>query len=141
MVHALERASELVRRGGVLIVVHDSPLPPSIEIHQGSDHSMAGWLSDREGFPFIREADSAVESLIESGQAALMNHRVFPYHTQIDTYEDFCQWLDKQWETSYLPAHIDKRIQDNFLAGGTGTSVLIYRQARIQSLKILRRES
>ena len=136
MVHALERASELVRRGGVLIVVHDSPLPPSIEIHQGSDYSIAGRLYDKEGFPFIREADKAVDRMIDSGQAALVNHRVFPYHTQIDTYEGFCEWLDKQWETSYLPALIDQRIKDKFLTGGTGTSVLIYRQARIQSLKI-----
>jgi hypothetical protein len=137
MVHALERASDMVRRGGVLIVVHDCPIPPSIEIHQGTSHSIAGWLYDIEGFPFIREADKAVDRLIESGQAALVNHRLFPYHTQIDSYDGFCEWLDKQWETSYLPAHIDQRIKGRFLAGGTETTVFIYRQARIQSLKIL----
>ena len=137
MVHALERASDLVRRGGVLIVVHDSLIPPSIEIHQGNNHSVAGRLYDDEGFPLIREADRAVVRLIESGRAALASHRAFPYHTQIDSYGDFCEWLDEQWETSYLTAHIDQRIKSRFLAGGTETSVFIYRQARIQSLKIL----
>jgi len=136
MVHALESASELTRRGGVLIIVHDTPISPSIELHQGADQSIAGWLYDMERFPLIREADRAVDQLIESGHVALTSNRVFSYQTRIDSYEGFREWLDKQWETSYLPAHTEQRIEGRLLAGGTGTRVFINRQARIWSLKI-----
>jgi hypothetical protein len=136
MVHALESASELTRRGGVLIIVHDTPISLSFELHQGADQSIAGWLYDMERFPLIREADRAVDQLIEFGHVALTSNRVFPYQTRIDSYEDFREWLDKQWETSYLPAHIEQRMEGRFLAGGTGTRVFINRQARIWSLKI-----
>ena len=136
MVYALERACELVKPGGILIVVHDNPLPPAIEIHRGTDHSIAGWMYDRERFPFIREADAAVEELVRSGRVTMAKHRVFPYHTKITSYEGFQEWLDKQWKTSYLPEHIDQRIKGRFLAGGSGTAVHIHHQAAIRSLKV-----
>ncbi len=137
MVHALERVRDILKSGGIMVVVHDSPIPPSIEIHQGSNHSFAGWLYDKERFPLIREADQAVDTVIDSGLVTLSNHRIFPYRTQIDSYEGFREWLEKQWETSFLPIHTDQRVRARFLAGVAGTRVDIHRQARIRSLKII----
>jgi hypothetical protein len=136
MVHALERACELIRSDGILIVVHDSPIPPAIKIQQGADHSIAGWLYDRERFPFIREADAAVEEVLQKGDVSLLKHRVFPYLTRISSYQGFQEWLEQQWDTSYLPEHVDQMIQSRFLAGSPGTAVHILNQGNIRSLRV-----
>jgi hypothetical protein len=137
MVHALERASKLVRLGGIVVVVHDGRTPPSLELHQGTTHSVAGRLHDHEGFPMVRLADQAVDSLIDTGQLALIKHNEFTYRTRIASYAGFLEWLDKQWDTSYLPERVKDSIEAGFLKGDGETFVIVHRQARIRSLKVV----
>lgn len=137
MVHALEIAGDLVGPGGVVVVAHDKRTPPTIELHQGPSHSIAGWLHDNEGFPMIRLADQAVENMIESDQFRLIDQSVFVYRTCIDSRNGFREWLDAQWETSFLPDQIAALIEAFYIEGGDETTAIVQREAWIRSLRVL----
>jgi hypothetical protein len=137
MVHALESARDVVVPGGIVLVVHDGRIPPTIELHQGPTHTKAGWLHDHEGFPMVRRSDQAVDGLLDSGQFTLINQNEFVYRTHIDSYDGFLEWLDKQWETSYLPAQTEELIKARFVEGGKDTIVIVHRKARIRSLRVI----
>jgi hypothetical protein len=136
MVHALESAGDLVIAGGIVIVVHDGRTPPTIEIQQGLKHTTVGWLQDHEGFPMVRRADQAVDSVIDSGRFTPLNQSAFVYRTLIDSLVGFNEWLDKKWETSYLPADTKEEIEVRFLEGKKDMIVVVHRQARIRSLRV-----
>lgn len=140
MVHALERAKDIVGPGGIVIVVHDGRIPPTIELNQGPARTIAGWLHDHEGFPMVRRADQAVDSLLVSGQFTLINQSEFVYRTRIDSYDGFLEWMDQQWETTYLTVQTEELIKARFAEGGKDTIVIVHRKARIRSLQVKRLE-
>ena len=127
----------MVVPGGTVIVVHDGRNPPTIELHQGPTQTVAGWLQDHEGFPMVRLADQAVDFLIDSGRFTLIDQNEFVYRTLIDSYDGFIEWMDKQWETSYLPVQIEDKIKARFLEGGEDMVIIVHRQARIRSLRVV----
>jgi hypothetical protein len=135
MVHALMRTKQFLKSGGTVVIVHDTPFAPYIEIGQGTSRSPAGWLYDNERFPLIRAADQAVDAVIDAGLMKATSQRVFLYQKQIQSYEGFREWLEKKWETSFLPIHTDQLVRARFLAGESDTYVYIHRQARIRSLR------
>ncbi len=134
MVHALTKAVELVRPGGSIVDVHDSRTPPSIEIIRGTDRTAVGWLSDHEGFPMLRLADEALEKVIDRGLLIKEAELEIHYHTKADSFDAFLEWLDEQWETSYLEAKIERRVRTMFSEGGDGISAIIRRSAYARNL-------
>jgi len=137
MVHALEKAEELVSPGGVLVVVHDRPLMPVVELHQDPKHKVVGWLQDEEGFPLLLQADGALASYIESSLKLLDDdRRDFSYCTQIDSLEGFTQWVEKQWDTSFLPFQLEELIEKSFIEDEQRTKVIVYREARIRKITV-----
>ena len=136
MVHALERASELVKPAGQVVVVHDSLIPPFVEIQQGRTSEIAGWLKDDDRFPMIRKADDAVAKVVDGGILSLLRWRVFAYRTHFDSLEGFKAWLDKQWETTTDPQAILNRVERSFRRHGRETVAFAYRQAGIRSFRV-----
>jgi hypothetical protein len=138
MVHALERAQELVTPGGALIVVHDRPLMPVVELHQDPKHKVVGWLQDEEGFPLLLQADEAVASYVRSSLLLVDDddRRDFSYRTQIDSLEAFTEWVEKQWDTSYLPTQLEELIEKSFIEDERRTKVIVYREARVRKITV-----
>ena len=62
MVHALEKAHELLQPEGVLVDIHPSGEPPPIVVRLGKESYLAGWLREEDDYVEYAQADAALET-------------------------------------------------------------------------------
>jgi hypothetical protein len=84
----------------------------------------------------LRLADEALKKVIDIGLLVKETEREIHYHTQADSFDAFMEWLDKQWETSYLEVKIERRVKTMFERGGEGVRAIMRRSACIRNLKV-----
>ncbi len=70
MVHALQLTHRVLHPNGLLINVHDLPIPHVIEVRSPKTVNKAGWLLDREDFDSTRSALNALAQVVDAGQSA-----------------------------------------------------------------------
>ena len=124
MVDALERTTEIVKKEGQLVIVHDKPIPVELKLHRGEVLRTVGFLKDREQYEPILAANAAIESWYGTGLVHLKARDEFPFRTRIDSFEEFQAWLDERWEWSYLEEKVIDRIREGF--GGKEDGTVLY---------------
>ena len=137
MVHALEKAHSLLKPDGVLIDIHDLPEFPEFEVHTGGQAHYAGKMLDNSRFERLRQTDAALAQAVSQNLFVVAVERVFDYNIHADSLDAFREWLDVQWDTSYLPDETAKLINDLMRQGGATAAIIIDRSARMTRLRAI----
>ena len=137
MVHALERSHKLLVPGGKLLDFHSLPIPPQIDLEFKNGTAPAGPLLDRTNFETYRQAFEALDEVVGRRLFALELGYRDEYHILMDTYDDFEEWLNDQWDTSYLPLPTDAAIQKALEETETVKRFVVTRQAKVTGLAAL----
>ena len=102
MVHALERIHNLLRPEGMLINIQPTGVPRSLELHDDAGVTHVGWIGHRLSFELQKQAQKAVEEVIEDGLFMVESKRTFPFLYQADTFSELQEWLAENWENAIL---------------------------------------
>ncbi len=135
MVHALTLAHSLLAPGGLLLNVHDLPIPHVIEVHAGGKEIKAGWLMDSSDFNDEREALNALSEVVEMGQYVLEDEREFDFKVHADNLAELQDMLAEGWQSAVLPKATIKRV--NWILGEAsgGTAVVLVVPTRMTRLR------
>lgn len=135
MVHALGKTRSLLQPGGTLLIVHDLPQAPRIEVHGGEREKYAGLLLSRTDFEDQRLADQALDQALKEGLFIRDEVQIFEYLIHADSLEDLNEQLDETWETAFIPQGTVDSIVDLMRDAGEGAEIILRMLARITRLR------
>ena len=99
MVHALEEIRRLLKPTGALIDIHPVAESSPIEIHQGGQINLAGYLSVRQWCIDYQQADNALTEIAQRGLFAVEREAVFDslthYTSGAEMRTDLKETIDK----------------------------------------------
>ncbi|MEN6524358.1 MAG: hypothetical protein ABFD14_11610 [Anaerolineaceae bacterium] len=136
MVHALQSVRKLLVPHGIVIEVHNLPVPPVIEVHSGTSIIKVGWLLDKTDFEVERSAFNALFQVIENGEYLLDDQRDFLFNTQVDDLQEMQSWLDQWWESAILSELTNKKIKAAMDQAGKGSRIVTVIPTRMVKLRV-----
>jgi len=110
MVHALQDVHKILRPDGVVVNIHDHPIPNLIEVHTPLTVAKIGWLTDKTDFVSERSAFSALVQVVADGQYVLEDECDFDYNIHAGDQDELKQYLSDCWESAILPERTSQRI-------------------------------
>jgi hypothetical protein len=135
MVHALSQAHKILHTGGLLISVHDLPVPAVIQVHSGSKIEKCGWLSDRNEFISTSSSLYSLAQVVADRMFDLEDERDFDYKVYADSQLEFRQWLSKWWESAIIPDGTSRRLDELVRTSGPGSKIVLAMRARMTKLQ------
>lgn len=135
MVHALKETHRILRPNGLLINVHDIPVPQAIAVQTPETIHRLGWILYRDDLRIERSSLYALAGVVAEGSFMLEDERDFPYNIYVDGLMELQEWLAEWWESAVLD---DSIVQQ--LAALTGDAypsarILIALRARMTKLR------
>ncbi|MGD2159423.1 MAG: hypothetical protein PVG32_21280 [Anaerolineales bacterium] len=134
MVHALQQTYKILQPNGLLINVHDLPIPQVIEVHSPESVHKVGWLMDSEDFDNERAATNALTQVVADGYFDLEDERELMINIYMDDLSELWEWLAEWWETAILPERIVQRIEELIHEVGPSVRIVLAIQARMTKL-------
>jgi len=135
MVHALEKAHQLLVSGGRLIEVHDEPISPSLDVDFEDEIIGAGLLQDSARFQHLRQANEAVEQVIGSHLFERMIFLSMPYQILMNTLDSFDEWKSRLRDTTFMEGAVETYIRQSIGSNGSAKKVIVSRLAQVTILK------
>ena len=135
MVHALEKVHRLLIRGGLLIEVHDEPVSPSFALEFEDETVDAGLLQDSAKFQEVRQANQALDQVINTYLFERLDFQIMPYQIHIDSLDSYAEWRERQWDTTYVESTVETYIRQSM--SGTASRLIVSRVAQVTILKSL----
>lgn len=135
MVHALQLTHSLLRPGGLLINVHDLPVPHLIELTVSDSIHKAGWISDKDDYDTARASLNAIVQVAADGLFILEDERNFIYTIYADNLEELRAFLAEWWESALLPKRTVQRLEAFAAETSDPTRIAIRLQARMTKLR------
>lgn len=135
MVHALQLTHKLLRPGGLLINVHDLPVPHLIELAASDVVHKAGWILDKDDFDTTRASLNALTQVVADGFFVLEDERNFIYKIYADNLEELQAFLAEWWESALLPDRTVQRLESLAADSTEPTRIVISLQARMTKLR------
>ncbi len=102
MVHALEKVHSLLKPDGVLIDIHPTGEPASIEIRIRDRITLAGWLQEADDYVEYEWADEALQQIVQSGLFAVERQSVFTFNTYAASIAELRDHLAEAWKDAIL---------------------------------------
>ncbi len=136
MVHALQNTRRLLEPDGIVIEVHNLPVPPVIEVHSGTSIIKVGWLLDKTDFEVERSAFNALFQVIENGEYMLEDQKDFLFNTQVDDLQEMQSWLDQWWESAILSESTIKKIKAVLEQAGNRSRIVTVIPTRMVKLRV-----
>jgi hypothetical protein len=135
MVHALKHAHSMLQPEGLLINVHDIPIPHIIEVHSAGTVIKAGWILDSMDFDSERFAFNALTRVVSEGDFLLEDERDFSFNVHADDVKELQEWLFEWWETAVLPDSTIQRTDDILRQVGQAANVVLKVPTRMTKLR------
>jgi hypothetical protein len=135
MVHALKIAHKLLKPEGLLVNIHNLPVPHVIEIRTAGFIIKAGWLTDSTDFESERLAFEALAKVVSEGIFLLEDERDFSYNVHPDDLHELQEWLAEWWETAVLPDKTIQRVEDLIRQMGQTAKIVLKVPARMIKLR------
>lgn len=135
MVHALKSAHRILRPEGLLINVHDLPIPHVVEVHSAGAEIKAGWMTDREDFRDERAALNALARVVSDGYFWLEDEQDFGFNVHVDDLPELQHWLAEDWSSAILPDKTCQRIEEIYGRVGQDAEVVLSVPTRMTMLK------
>ena len=102
MVHALEEIHSLLKPDGVLIDIHPTGEPASIEIRIRDRFMPAGWLQETDDYVEYEWANEALNQIVHSGLFAVERQSVFTFNTYAASIAELREHLAEAWKDAIL---------------------------------------
>jgi hypothetical protein len=109
MVHALEQIHSLLKPGGQLIDIH--PNGELVEFHyalDGDEHFL-GYMQETDDYIEYRQADEAIETVINRGLFHLDVTGEFEFRTYADSFNEMKTFLDENWSDALITDEVVAR--------------------------------
>lgn len=135
MVHALNKAGSSLGSGGVVLEVHDLVDPPRIEVHSEQSETYAGQLLSSNDFENQRQADQAIDQVIERGEFQSDRAVVFENYIRADNLDSLINWLEAEWESAYIMKSTRRKVVDLVAQAGENSEVVLRMVSRLNLLK------
>lgn len=111
MVHALEIIGDLLPENGILIDIHPTGEPPTLEVSGAGASEMAGYLQESDDFIEYAQADAAIASAIQLGWFRLEQQETFSHVTITFSMDEFQNFLDEKYQDAIVTPETRQRIQ------------------------------
>jgi len=135
MVHALETVHRLLVPGGLLVDIHPSTTPATVEVVEGGAARAVGVIREPDGGVEYRLADEALAGLIRRGRFGVERHDIFQFARYADTLEELLENLSDTWQDAFIDAAATARVREALDAGASAVSVReVVRIARLVRL-------
>jgi hypothetical protein len=131
MVHALELTHGLLKPGGLLIDIHPSGEPPSIEVHASGKVQLAGHLQETDDFVEYFQADDALAEVTVRGLFELEHQALFPFAIHASTTQALTDFLANEWSDAVLTAKVSKRLAELMAEPAEGKEIVMREIVRI----------
>jgi hypothetical protein len=135
MVHAFRKAISSLKPGGIILEVHDLHDPPRIEVHSSKGELFAGQLLSDDNFENQRHADQAIGEMIEQGTLQSERSIIFEYSIYSDTFDEFNDWLDEEWESAYIPEGTKRKVANLIEQLGGESEIVLRLVSRLIELR------
>ena len=110
--HALEILHGLLRPGGVLIDIHPSGEPPSIELACGGQRRVAGYIQETDNFIEYTQADTAIAQAVAQGWFSIEREDTFEFFVRTATIAEMRDFLEHNYNDAILAPEIDQKIEE-----------------------------
>ena len=135
MVHALGQAHRLLQPDGLLVNVHDLPVPHLIEVHSSETVHKVGWLLDEDDFESTRLSLNALAQVVADRHFILEDERNFGYNIYVDGLDELQEWLAEWWSSAILSDPIIHRLAELTRDPAQSTTIVLALQARMSKLR------
>ena len=118
MVHALEEARRVLRKGGVLIDVRPVVSEPMVEVIGSERVYLAGRIDDSADLDDGTASDKALAYALEQGWLQAQEHDSFHFAYYWDTPDKMFEYLAERWSEVVIPEEVFSQARE--LAGAAG---------------------
>ena len=137
MVHALEKVQRLLASGGLLIDIHPTPEPASIEVRVGAQTMPAGWLQETDDYVEYEHADAALAQVVRSRWFALERQDTFEFVTHAGSITELREFLTDNWEDARVDEITAARVDELMSTPERDKEVILRESVRIARFRPL----
>ena len=137
MVHALEKIRRLLKPGGILIDIHPTCEPATIEVRLGAQEIPAGWVQETDDYSDYEHADQAVAAAVAGGLFAIERQAVFEFVWHADSLAALRAFLEDEWEAARIDDITAGRVDELLDSPQRDKEVIMRESIRIARLRSL----
>ena len=139
MVHALEMTHSLLKPDGLLIDIHPSGRPPTVEAHVDGEVLLAGHVLEVDGFVEYFQADDALKNVTARGLFDLEQTELFPFLLHGPTVKAVVDYIAAEWLDALLAEEVIERATQLLGEPGLGKEIVVREIIRISRYRALGR--
>jgi hypothetical protein len=135
MVHALEKIHSLLKPDGVLIDIHPTGEPASIEIRVRDRVTLAGWLQETDDYVEYEWANEALNQIVRSGLFTVERQSVFTFNTYAASIAELRDHLAEAWKDAILDEITAARAEELLNTIERDKEVIVHESVYIAQLR------
>jgi hypothetical protein len=112
MVHALETIHDLLKPGGILLDIHPTNEPATIECRLREQIIPAGWISESDDYVEYEWADEAVSAAVNGGLFTQERCGTFEFVWHADSMNELRAYLAEEWKDAIIDDVTAIRIEE-----------------------------
>jgi hypothetical protein len=102
MVHALETIHPLLKPGGILLDIHPTNEPATIDVRLREQTIPAGWISESDDYVEYEWADEAAAAAVDRGLFARERSGTFKFVWHADSMSELRAYLAEEWKDAIV---------------------------------------
>ena len=112
MVHALETIHDLLKSGGILLDIHPTNEPATIELRLREQIIPAGWINESDDYVEYEWADEAVNAAVNDGLFTQERCGIFEFVWHADSMTELRAYLAEEWKDASIDDVTAMRIEE-----------------------------
>ena len=112
MVHALETIRDLLKPGGILLDIHPTNEPATIDVRLREQIIPAGWISESDDYVEYEWADEAAAAAVDNGLFAQERCGTFKFVWHADSMSELRAYLAEEWKDAIVDDVTAMRIEE-----------------------------
>lgn len=135
MVHALEKLHRLLKPDGLLIDIHPTAEPASIEARISARTTLAGWLQETDDYAEYEHADEALAQAVRKRWFDVERQGTFEFVTYANDVAELRAFLAEEWEDARIDDMTVTRVDELMSTPERDKEVTLRESVRIARLK------
>jgi hypothetical protein len=137
MVHALGKASSLLKPDGVLIDIHPTLELATLEVRIGGDTHGAGVVTEADGGEEYKDADAALAFTVRQGLLRIEREAIFTFVTHADSLATLREHLADAWQDAVIDDVSARAIETLMTATAADKELLLRERVRMTRFRVL----